>query len=202
MDRLATAAFLDLPSGSDGKEPTCSVEDPGLIPGLGRSPGEGNGDPLQCSCLENSMDRRVWWATVHEVAKSQTWLSDSFTTVSICYSCSLIKLKHFFSFILCLLPSQPAGFRVSRPAGGLWGVWVLLSAFLTPVLSSFQPLIDADKPGSPGPEEVADPWRGWEWGRARGAEAHPPCRPYSESCPPPEASAGLQQTLCKDSFPR
>ena len=50
--------------------------DLGLIPGLGRSPGEGNGNPLQCSCLENAMDRGAWQATVHGVAKSRTRLSD------------------------------------------------------------------------------------------------------------------------------
>ena len=53
-----------------------SVGDLGLIPGLGRSPGEGNGNPLQYSCLENPMDRGAWQATVHGVAKSQTWLSN------------------------------------------------------------------------------------------------------------------------------
>ena len=51
-----------------------NVGDPGSIPGLGRSPGEGNGNPLQYSCLENPMDRGAWWATVHGVAKSQTRL--------------------------------------------------------------------------------------------------------------------------------
>ena len=48
----------------------------GLVPGLGRYPGEGNGNPIQYSCLENSMDRGTWWATVHEDAKSQIQLSD------------------------------------------------------------------------------------------------------------------------------
>jgi len=48
------------------------VRDTGSIPGLGRSPGEGNGNPLQHSCLENPMDRGAWWATVHRVAKNQT----------------------------------------------------------------------------------------------------------------------------------
>ena len=48
------------------------ARDGGSIPGLGRSPGERNGNPLQYSCLENSMDRGAWWATVHEVTKSQT----------------------------------------------------------------------------------------------------------------------------------
>ena len=54
----------------------CNAEGPGLIPGSGRSPGEGNGNPLQCSCLENPMYRGAWQATVHGVAKSWTWLSD------------------------------------------------------------------------------------------------------------------------------
>ena len=48
----------------------------GLIPESGRSPGEGNGNPLQYSCLENFIDRGAWWATAHGVAKSQTWLRD------------------------------------------------------------------------------------------------------------------------------
>ena len=65
-----------LPVGSDGKEYACNVGDPGSVPGLGRSPGEGNGNPLQYSCLENSMDRRAWWVTVYGVAKSQTRPSD------------------------------------------------------------------------------------------------------------------------------
>jgi len=60
------------PAGSYGKESTCSVEDLGLIPGVGRSPGGGHGSPLQYSCLENPMDRGAWWTTVHKVAKNQT----------------------------------------------------------------------------------------------------------------------------------
>ena len=53
-----------------------SMWDPGLIPGMGGSPGEGNGNPVQYSCLENSMDGGAWWATVHGVTKGQTRLSD------------------------------------------------------------------------------------------------------------------------------
>ena len=56
--------------------------DPGSIPGLGRSPGKGNGNPLQYSCLENSMDGGAWWATVHGVAKSRTRLSNSTFTLT------------------------------------------------------------------------------------------------------------------------
>ena len=62
--------------GSDGKVSAYNAGDPGSIPGSGRSPGEGNGNPLQYSCLENRMDRGAWWATVHGVAKSRTQLSD------------------------------------------------------------------------------------------------------------------------------
>ena len=64
------------PGGSDGKESACNAGDPDSIPGLGRSPGEGNGNPLQYSCLENPMDGGAWLATVHGVAKSWTQLSD------------------------------------------------------------------------------------------------------------------------------
>ena len=67
---------LGFPGGSYGKESTCNAGDPGLIPGLGRSPGEGNGNPLQYFCLENPMDRGAWWATVHGVTNGQTQLSN------------------------------------------------------------------------------------------------------------------------------
>ena len=61
--------------GSDGKESTHNAGDLGSVPGLGRSPGEGDGSPLQCSCLGNPMDRGAWRAAVHGVAKSRTQLS-------------------------------------------------------------------------------------------------------------------------------
>ena len=63
------------PGGSDRKASACNVGDPGSIPGLGRSSGEGSGNPLQYPCLENPMDRRAWCATVRGVAKSWTRLS-------------------------------------------------------------------------------------------------------------------------------
>ena len=64
------------PGGSNGKVSAHNAGDPGLISGSARFPGEGNGNPLQYSCLENSMDGEAWWATVHGVAKSPTRLSD------------------------------------------------------------------------------------------------------------------------------
>ena len=73
------------PSGSDGKVSVYNAGDLGSIPGSGRSPGEGNGNPLQYYCLENPMDRGAWWATVHGVAKSWTRLSD-FTFLFIYFS--------------------------------------------------------------------------------------------------------------------
>ena len=72
------------PGGSDGKASACNAGDPGSIPGLRRSPGEGNGNPLQHSCLENPTDGGAWWATPHGVAKSRTWLSDFTFTFTLC----------------------------------------------------------------------------------------------------------------------
>ena len=60
---------MGFPGGSEVKNPPANVGNPGLIPGLGISPGEGHGNPLQYSCLENPMDRGAWWATVHGVVK-------------------------------------------------------------------------------------------------------------------------------------
>ena len=67
-----------LPRRLSGYKSTCqcrSCRQLGSIPGLGRTPGEGNGNPLQCSCLENPKDRGAWWAIAHGVAESRTWLS-------------------------------------------------------------------------------------------------------------------------------
>ena len=67
---------MGFPGGSEVKASACNAGDLDSIPGLGRSPGEGNGNPLQYSCLENPIDRGAWWATVHRVSMSQTRLSD------------------------------------------------------------------------------------------------------------------------------
>ena len=64
--------YISLNGDSDGKESTCNAGNASLSPGSGRSLGEGNGNPLQYSCLENPMDRGASWATVHRVAKGQT----------------------------------------------------------------------------------------------------------------------------------
>ena len=66
---------MGFPGDSDGKESACNARGPGSILGWGKSPGEGNGNPVQYSCLENSMDRAAWLATVHGVSKSKTQLT-------------------------------------------------------------------------------------------------------------------------------
>ena len=80
----------------DSKESACNVGDPSLIPGLGRHPEEGNGNPLQYSCLENPMDRGAWRATVHWVAESRIRLSD-------------------FTFIFSVGPALQADSLLSEP---------------------------------------------------------------------------------------
>ena len=75
---------MGFPGSSDGKASTYNAGDLGSIPGSVRSPREGNGNPLQYSCLENPMDQEAWWATIHGVAKSQTRLSDLCVCVCVC----------------------------------------------------------------------------------------------------------------------
>ena len=70
--KLGTTTCQSFPCSSVGKESACSAGDLGSIPGLGRFLGEGNGCPLEYSCLKNPMDKGAWWATVHRVTKSQT----------------------------------------------------------------------------------------------------------------------------------
>ena len=94
LESLMTVASL-FTDTADGKESACNAGDLGSIPGLGRSFGEGNGNPLQYSCLENSMDRGAWRATIHGVTKSWMQLSNYIFTF------------HFISqFLFISLPSR------------------------------------------------------------------------------------------------
>ena len=84
-------SVIGFPGGWDDKESACSVGDPGLIPGLGKSSGEGNGNPLQYSCLENSMEISMkisWWAIVHGAAKSQGTTEQLTLSLSLVYKIS------------------------------------------------------------------------------------------------------------------
>ena len=76
MHIIMVTLGLGFPGGSDSQESACNAEDLGSIPGSRRSPGEGNGDPPQYSCLKNPMDRGAWQAIVHGVTKNQTRLSN------------------------------------------------------------------------------------------------------------------------------
>ena len=81
---------MGFPCGSVGKESACNAEDLGSIPGLGRSPGEGHGNPLQYSGLRNSMDRGAWWAIVHGVAEES----------------DMTKLSTYLKYRFCRLVDQ------------------------------------------------------------------------------------------------
>ena len=99
-------SFLPLvpgfPSGLDGKEFVCNAGDPSLIPGLGRSPGEGNGYSFQFSCMGNPMDRGAWWATVHGITKSRIWPSDQhiFLNILFLYGLSQDSEYSFLCYIV------------------------------------------------------------------------------------------------------
>ena len=84
---------MGFPGGSEVKASACNEGDLGLIPGSGRSPGEGNGNPLQHSCLENSMNGGAWWATVHGVTKSWTRLSNFTFTFRVSRRKEIIKIR-------------------------------------------------------------------------------------------------------------
>ena len=95
---------------ADGKESACSAGDLGMTPGSGRSPGEGNGYPLQYSCLENSMERGAWWATVQGVTKCQTRLTYRYTdmrdthTHTVCKQCACCKWNYLFFLWMSNIP--------------------------------------------------------------------------------------------------
>ena len=96
--------LLMLPGGSDGKECACSAGDLGLVLGLGRSPGEGNGNPLQYSCLENSMDRGAWWGHKESDTTEQlTMLSNIFCFYWIFIFLFLYECPIFCSLPICFL---------------------------------------------------------------------------------------------------
>ena len=111
--------------GSDGKESACNAADPGSVLELGRSPGEGNGNPLQYSCLEKSMDRGAWWATVRGVTKRQTRLRDGHThTGMINWIIGHWWLNfHLPLSSLSLFSRSGGGTESSKPLTGLWSFW-------------------------------------------------------------------------------
>ena len=104
---LPSSLLLWAMDDSGDKESACNAGDLGLIPGSGRSPGEGNGNPLQYSCMENTMDRGAWEATVHGAAKSQTQLSNFFSFRFVCFErrgCFFFLLMIIYVKHLCYFP--------------------------------------------------------------------------------------------------
>ena len=99
--------YSGLPGGSHSKESTCNAGDLSLTLGLVRSHGEAHGNPLQYSCLENFMDRGAWLATVHRVAKSQTWLSDS-------HSLGVLGYVQFFAMLRTVAHQVPLSIEIFR----------------------------------------------------------------------------------------
>ena len=80
---LTMGIWESFPGGSDGKESACNAGDLGLIPGLGKIPREGNGNPLQYSCLENSMDRGAWWATCSPWGCKESHMTEQLTLLTV-----------------------------------------------------------------------------------------------------------------------
>ena len=107
-DRLPTPVLLGFPCGSAGKESACNAGDLGLR----RSPGEGNGTPLQHSCLENPMDGGAWWAAVHGIAKSRTRLRD--------FTFTFLHWRRKWQPTPVFLPGESQG-RGSLVGCSLWG---------------------------------------------------------------------------------
>ena len=103
-----------VPGSSDNKVSAYNAGDPGSIPGLGRSPGEGNGNPLQYSCLENPMDQGAWWATIHGVAKRWTRLS-SFTSLQLVVQWLEMCLAMQGTWVQFLLWEDPTCCRTAKP---------------------------------------------------------------------------------------
>ena len=117
----AACTYLGLPAGNSGKEPACPCRRPKrgslIFPGSGRSPGGGNGNPLQYSCLENPLDWGAWWATVHGVAKSRTRLKRLSTDTDRC--------RHFtYNFIFHqIMSTSHFHIRILLNCSHLWNDW-------------------------------------------------------------------------------
>ena len=105
-----SSAFPGFPGGTvvtNLPDSTRNMRDTGLIPGLGRSPRIGNSNPLQYFCLENPIDREAWWATIHVVTKSQTWLSEHAYSFPSMFLSKVTFAKHFTNIMFTYSPSDP-----------------------------------------------------------------------------------------------
>ena len=130
-------AIEGFPWWLSGKESSCTVRAVALIPGSGGSPGGGHGNPLQCSCLENSMDRRASWATIHNVTKSRTRMSD-YAQHSAEFGMdmyTLLYLKWITNKDLLYSTRNSAQCCVAAWMGkGFWGEWIYVPVCLSPFI--------------------------------------------------------------------
>ena len=122
---------LGFPGGSEVKASASNAGDLGSIPGSGRSPGNGNGNPLQDSCLENPMDRGAWWATVHGVAKSRTRLSN-LTSLPQFKSINSLVLSFLYSPTLTSIYDYWKNHSLTR-----WNFVIKVMSLLLDMLSKF-----------------------------------------------------------------
>ena len=145
----------DFPSGSDGKESASNAGNPVSITGSGRSPGEGGGYPLQCSCLENSMDRGAWWATVHTVTRNRTRLvkaQDPGTLEEKTMSLGEKRCTEQVAFSECPRGPSGSGKRLYFPwgrnfSGDVFPCFLFFSCLssISLILSSFSPSLLSPK---------------------------------------------------------
>ena len=119
---------MGFPRGSDGKASACNVGDLGSIPRLGRSPGEGNGNPIQYSGLENPMDGGAWWAIVHGVTKSRTCLSNFNHGLSL--TTELRIWQSFYTLSNWYLPCAVPGMQMSRSCPCFETLYLPISVFI------------------------------------------------------------------------
>ena len=123
--RIITSIYLaGFPGGSVVKTPCANAGDTDSIPGSGRLPGEGNGNPLQYFCLRNPMDRGAWWATVHGDGsqKSQSWLSDWTITLTLLETALSKRVKSLVwePDILGFSPGSTSHITVDKVLSTLW----------------------------------------------------------------------------------
>ena len=127
------------PGGADNKEYACKAGDPGLIPRLGRSPGEGNGNPLRYSCLENPMDRGAWQATIHGVADSQPHLGN-YHFQPLCLNGDKLSLPGLEKALLVELDSDTIFFPWKK-GKCCWSNWGKSQCVMYSFLSAYTELI-------------------------------------------------------------
>ena len=127
--------MLSFPGGSEVKASTCNAGDLGSIPGSGRSPGEGNGNPLQYSCLENPMDGGAWWATVHKESDRTEPLHFHFQAIHTCYLSSF-SFSVYTKHELILSPTYSSNIKIHSNLLSCILICISIYAYITSLSNS------------------------------------------------------------------